>query len=496
MAAAPTTSDLMPNVTQLGSIKLEGPNYLGWVAQFQPILCGYELQGLLDGSDPCPPKLIANIDGNGEIPNPAYVSWLRRDQQLLNLIICSLAPPLVPSMYGLKTSQLAWSSLATRFAAQSKSRISHLKRQLQRLQQGNKTCTEYLSQAKTWSDELSAVGKPVEDDDLISYVINGINPIYNSFVTAFTLRDRETTFHDFQSELLSHEILLQNQQQTLNPEAGSFALHVNRFRPPHQPNNFHSPPPNFRPSPNNFRKPKPFPRPPGQFRQSTPPNHYSPRHPTPPSPNTSFGNHPTNGATQPPRQYSPCQICGKTSHRALDCYHRMDYAYQGRHPPMQLVAMTAQTNEEFTNQEWLADSGANTHITADSSLLTESQPFDGSETVGVGNGTGLLIHNTGSSIVQSPNSASSKLLLSQILHCPAASANLLSINKFCKDNKCWFALTDIDFTVKDNLTGKILLHGPSENGLYPIRLHPHSLNKASGFTALLGVKTTDMVWHQ
>jgi len=104
MAAAPTTSDLMPNVTQLGSIKLEGPNYLGWVAQFQPILCGYELQGLLDGSDPCPPKLIANTDGNGEIPNPAYVSWLRRDQQLLNLIICSLAPPLVPSMYGLKTS--------------------------------------------------------------------------------------------------------------------------------------------------------------------------------------------------------------------------------------------------------------------------------------------------------------------------------------------------------------------------------------------------------
>jgi hypothetical protein len=48
-------------------------------------------------------------------------------------------------MYGLKTSQLAWSSLAARFAAQSKSRIFHLKRQLQRLQQGNKTCTEYLS---------------------------------------------------------------------------------------------------------------------------------------------------------------------------------------------------------------------------------------------------------------------------------------------------------------------------------------------------------------
>jgi len=120
--------------------------------------------------------------------------------------------------------------------------ISHLKRRLQSLQQGNKTCTEYLNQAKSWADELSAVGKPVEDDDLISLVINRINPTYNSFVTAFILRDRETIFHDFQSELLSHEILLQNQQQALNPEVGSFALHAHRSCPPHSPIAFRNSP--------------------------------------------------------------------------------------------------------------------------------------------------------------------------------------------------------------------------------------------------------------
>jgi hypothetical protein len=133
-SAAAEINPLMPNVTQLGGIKLEGPNCLWWVAQFQPILCGYDLQGLLDGTDPCPPKLIANATSDAEIQNPAYVAWLRRDRQLLNLIICALAPSLVPSMYGLKTSRLAWSNLATRFAAQSRSRISHLKRQLQSLQ--------------------------------------------------------------------------------------------------------------------------------------------------------------------------------------------------------------------------------------------------------------------------------------------------------------------------------------------------------------------------
>jgi hypothetical protein len=58
---------------------LERPDFLEWVAQFQPILCGYDIQGLLDGTDHCPPKLIANEAGDAQIPNPAYVLWLHRD---------------------------------------------------------------------------------------------------------------------------------------------------------------------------------------------------------------------------------------------------------------------------------------------------------------------------------------------------------------------------------------------------------------------------------
>jgi hypothetical protein len=165
--------------------------------------------------------------------------------------------------------------------APSRSRIFLLKRQLQTLQQGTKNCTDYLHQAKSWANQLSAMGKPVDDDDLISFVINGLNPAYNSFITVFFLavRDREMSFADFQSVLLSHEILLERQQhQTISPR-------------------------------------------------------------------------------------SPCQICGKSNHQALDCYHRMDYSYQGRHPPSQLAAMVAQTNAEFENQDWFADIGASAHIT-------------------------------------------------------------------------------------------------------------------------------------
>ena len=41
----------------------------------------------------------------------------------------------------------------------------------------------------------------------------------------------------------------------------------------------------------------------------------------------------------------------------------MDYAFQGKNPPAQLVVMATQTNANYEEQPWLADSGANANIT-------------------------------------------------------------------------------------------------------------------------------------
>ena len=74
-----TTSplSLAPNFSQL--FKLEGPSYLGWVAQFQPILRANDLKGMVEGTDICPPQLITNSDGSEQVPNPVYTLWQKRD---------------------------------------------------------------------------------------------------------------------------------------------------------------------------------------------------------------------------------------------------------------------------------------------------------------------------------------------------------------------------------------------------------------------------------
>ncbi|KAL6314902.1 hypothetical protein AAG906_029120 [Vitis piasezkii] len=66
---------------------------------------------------------------------------------------------------------------------------------------------------------------------------------------------------------------------------------------------------------------------------------------------------------------------------AVDCFHRMDYAYQGHHPPTQLAAMVAHSNAEQEEETWFH--------------LTLQQPYTGQENVAVGNGQGLSIAHTG-----------------------------------------------------------------------------------------------------
>jgi hypothetical protein len=284
-----------------------------------------------------------------------------------------------------------------------------------------------------WSDQLAAVGKPLDDEDIINFIIGGLNPSFNTFVTSFSLTNRDLNFDDFQNELLNHEMMLQ-QQQIVAPDATTFALFSQKQGQGHRPFHHKNKPPqrfpprqfNIRPSASNYATVNP--------RNNFP----APAQPTINTKSPNFSNNQNSHNLNNPNRV-PCQIYGTTSHQALDCFHRMDYSYQGRHPPPQLTAMVAQTNATLDDQ-WFADSGANVHITNELENLSVQQPFQNDDTVAVGNGAGLTIEHIGSSTLNSPLSLNS-FHLKNVLHCPNATANLLSIQSFCHDNSCYFIFT-------------------------------------------------------
>ena len=145
------------------------------------------------------------------------------------------------------------------------------------------------------------------------------------------------------------------------------------------------------------------------------------------------------------------------------------------------------------NQTWYVNNGANNHITSDLSNLEFNEPYQGDNDVKIGNGKGLYISQIGFSTFQT--TSNSNLKLSNILYCLKAVTNLLSIQRFCKDNNCWFKLTANNFVVKDNLTGQTLLQGLSRDELCPIQLLLLSRSKAWRLTAFIGVLADSSMWH-
>jgi len=83
------------------------------------------------------------------------------------------------------------------------------------------------------------------------------------------------------------------------------------------------------------------------------------------------------------------------------------------------------------------DCGATHHITNNSSAYTIKNPYDGTDTVKMGNGTGLKISAIGSTNLRSSTS-NHDLVLTDLLHVSDITKNLISVSKFCRDNNVIF----------------------------------------------------------
>ena len=70
------------NIQHLISVKLDRQTYLLCRTQFIPLLRGYGLEGYVDGSLPCPPRILTNDKTDDEL-NPAYTVGQKQDQILL-----------------------------------------------------------------------------------------------------------------------------------------------------------------------------------------------------------------------------------------------------------------------------------------------------------------------------------------------------------------------------------------------------------------------------
>jgi hypothetical protein len=80
------------------------------------------------------------------------------------------------------TSVGVWKELTAMFASQPRARTIQLRTRFATTRKGDQSVAVYYNKMKGFTDEMDAAGKPLEDEDFISYVLASLDHDYNSFV--------------------------------------------------------------------------------------------------------------------------------------------------------------------------------------------------------------------------------------------------------------------------------------------------------------------------
>lgn len=415
-------------------LKLDRKNYAFWCALVFSSIRAHGFEDFISSTVFSPSPLLPSSSGGEVTPNLEFLTWIRRDQYLFSWMLSSIGESMLGHVVRCRSSRELWSALETVFQSQSKALTMQYRVQLQSTKKENISVEDYFMKMRSIADQLAAIGKPLDDDELIMHLMAGFGPEYEALVVHTMHRKDAPDLQEIQLVFQAYGVRLAQQHTALFEHSAQLAYRGRGGRYPAQFG--HGSAPVAGTSPGNFGR----------------------------------------GGRQGSNRNMVCQLCGRTGHVALKCFKRFDVHFTGNETnngsnvssngsPKAFLSDFAIGDDagqcvDSEGRSWYVDSGATAHITHDLSNLAISSDYSGTENLIVGNGNRIHISSIGYNSISVPSASSSSLLLNNILFVPQITKNLLSISQFTKDNNVIIEFNSNSCYVKDKLSHKILLKGP------------------------------------
>ncbi|XP_071700227.1 uncharacterized protein [Rutidosis leptorrhynchoides] len=367
-------------------------------------------------------------------------------------------------------------------------------------------CAAYCQEIKVLPDQLRNVGDKVSDNRMVLQLIAGLNDNFDTVGTYFTQMDKLPSFYDARSKLILEETRKKKQainnstnidaalvasapkpsvNSTLNQETPQLTDRSNSSTHVRS-NNTHGRGGrgynNNRGRSNRGRGRNFSPNPSASQWQNYPPWSYAQWTATlswapPPCP------FPTTTWARPNNNSSNSNQPGILGHRLQHAH----YSHAGYTPTDLNHALHTMTLNP-PDDTWYMDTGATSHMTANSGNLESYYPLRQRKNIIVGNGHGMPISGFGHSTL---SNLSRPLYLHNILHSPNLIKNLISVRRLSIDNNISMEFDPFGFTVKNFPQGTLVLKCDSTSDLYPLTTSVlHHLCKPSTFAAL-----SSDIWH-
>ena len=109
----------------------------------------------------------------------------------------------------LETTAQVWAAIQEMYSSQSHARIANLWLSLATTQKGNMTTAAYFSKTKALGDEIASVGKPLDDEELVSYILSNLDIDYNPLVSSVVNRSDPISLSDLYAQVMSYDTQLE-----------------------------------------------------------------------------------------------------------------------------------------------------------------------------------------------------------------------------------------------------------------------------------------------
>lgn len=387
-----SSSTPLPSLGNPPTDKLTRSNHPMWRAQVLPAIRGAQLLGLLDGTDVAPPPMLTveataqDTDKTAKtVPNPAYATWLARDQLVLSYLFGSISPGVMAHVMRLEHSAGVWKALETMFASLSTSKITNLRIAMATTKRLQDPVDVYLAKMQSIADDLAAAGKPVPEDEQVSYIMVGLGPAYDNLVEAYGILKVPPTLEELYAQLQAH-----NERQVLthgSATTGGFETSANAASRQQRPRGYSF---DGRGAPRDDRRDRRADR-----RDDRPEGRRDytrdQRDDRPPRQGRGRGRAPSGGGRgrgRARKRTTPwvdvtCQICGREGHPAKDCWYRFtdddDDSYDDKE---------ANAASYGVDTNWYSDTGATHHVTGELHNLTMREQYRGNDRVNTASGQG------------------------------------------------------------------------------------------------------------
>jgi len=169
--------------------KLTRNNYQSWKSQVLAAIKGAQARKFI-AAGAVPPVELLEPKNEKEPPvsNPEYENWVAKDQQVLSYLLNSVSKEILSQVSAEVTASAAWAKIESMFASQSRAWIIATRMALATASKGSSSISDYLAKMKGLADDMASAGKRLEDEELISYILTGLDIDYDPVVSAVAAR--------------------------------------------------------------------------------------------------------------------------------------------------------------------------------------------------------------------------------------------------------------------------------------------------------------------